>query len=178
MPRRGGDLKPGKAGAQLGFAAQAGGADNGAVGQVFQPLVVVGHEGVEGAFALADGGQGKAFGQGHGHVFDGVHGEVGAAVGQGLFELFHKQAFAADFGEGFIEDAIALGGDAEDGYLAAGVEGAQAGLDMFGLPHGQGAFAAGDNESVRSHSGENGGCKWRAVYHETGGGFGFAWRWL
>ena len=68
-----------------------------------------------------------------------------------MFELFHKQAFAADFGEGFIENAVALGGEAEDGYFAAGVERTQAGLDVFGLPHGEGTFAAGDNKFLRGH---------------------------
>jgi len=50
------------AGAQLGFAAQAGGADNRAFGHFFQTRILVGYERVKRIGALADGGKGEAFG--------------------------------------------------------------------------------------------------------------------
>ena len=68
-------------------------------------------------FALADGGQGKALGQIHRHVFHGMYGDVGATLLHGDFELFHEQALAADFGQGRIQNLIAGGGHAQDGYI-------------------------------------------------------------
>ena len=137
-----------KAGTQLRFAAQAGRAYHGAVRQLVQAGVAVGNQRVARVFALADGGQGKAFGQVHRHVLDGVHGDIGAAFLQGQFQLFHEQALAADFGQRLVEDLVALGGHAQDFHGQLRVQRLEAGFDVFGLPHGEFAFAAGDDELV------------------------------
>jgi len=63
---------------------------------------LVGYERVKRIGALADGGKGEAFGQIHRHVFNRMHSQIGATVLQGLFQLFDKQAFAADFRQGWI----------------------------------------------------------------------------
>ena len=84
---------------------------------------------------------------------------------QGLLQFFDKQAFAADFGERFVENLVAARGHAENLHVAFGIEGLQARLNMLGLPHGQRAFAAGDNEFAGCHDGFEGWKQWPPVYH-------------
>ena len=83
--------------AQLGFAAQAGCADDGTFGHFFQTRVLVGHKRVKRIGAFADGRKRETFRQIHRYVFNRMHGQVGPAVIQSLFQLFDKQAFATDF---------------------------------------------------------------------------------
>lgn len=52
----------------------------------------------------------------------------------GLAQFFDKQAFAADFGEGFVENLVAARGHAENLHIAFGIEGLQARLNVLGLP--------------------------------------------
>jgi len=80
-----------------------------------------------------------------------MHRQIGATVLQGLFQLFDKQAFAADFRQGFVQNLVAARGHTQDFNFAVGIQGFQTTLDMFCLPHGKQAFAAGDNEFFRVH---------------------------
>ena len=59
--------------------------------------------------ALADGGQGETLRQIHGHVFNRMHGQIGAPFLQGLLQFFDKQAFAADRCQRAVEHFVAAG---------------------------------------------------------------------
>ena len=91
-----------------------------------------------------------------------MHRQIGAAFGQRHFQLFDEQAFAADLGQGFVQDLVALGGHAQDVHAEVGIERLQPGLDVFGLPHGQPAFAAGDDDFVHENRFPIGLCAWMA----------------
>ena len=80
-----------------------------------------------------------------------MHGQVGSAVMQSLFQLFDKQAFTADFRQSSVQNLVAARGHAQDFDFAVGIQGFQTTLDMFCLPHSKQAFAAGDNEFFRVH---------------------------
>ena len=108
-------------GAQDGFAAQAGGADDGAGRQIIQRCIVVGNESIAGIFAGRDGGQHEAFRHHHRHVLHRMHGEVGLALLHRHFEFLDEQALAADFGERPVENLVALGGHAENDNFRAGI---------------------------------------------------------
>jgi hypothetical protein len=132
----------------LGFAAQAGGADHGARRHVVEALVLVGDEGVEGHLALGDGDQRELGREGHRHVLHRMHGDVGGAVEERGFELLDEQALAAHLGQRPVEDLVAAGGHAQQLDGAGRVEGFEAGLDVLGLPQGEAAFTGGDDDAV------------------------------
>jgi hypothetical protein len=73
-----------------------------------------------------------------------MHRQVGPAVQQGRFQLFHEQALAADLAERAVENLVAQRGHAQQFDLPAQA-GFEQGLDMRGLPHRQSAFAGGDH---------------------------------
>jgi len=64
-------------------------------------------------FAFADRGKHETFRQIHRHIFQRMHGEVGASVFQRGFQLFHEQALSADFGQRDIQNLVALRGHAQ-----------------------------------------------------------------
>ena len=134
---------------QLCFAAQAGCADDCACGHFFQTRILIGYERVKRAGAFADCRQCEPFRQFHRHVFDGVDGQIGTAVLQCLFEFFDKQAFAADFRQCAVEDLVAARRHAQNFHFAVGIQCFQTAFDVFGLPHRQHAFPAGDNQFFR-----------------------------
>lgn len=103
--------------AQHGLAAQAGGADHGAGRQCGERVVLVGDQRVARIFALHDGGQRKAFGQLHRHVFERVHGEVRAAVGESGFQFLHEEALTTNLRQSAIEYLIATCCHSEDFYV-------------------------------------------------------------
>ncbi len=142
------DLQVRAQGLQQHLAAQAGGADDGTLGQCIQAGVAGGDKGVARVFPFHHAGQCKAFGQFHGHILEGVHGDVGAAFFQGHFQFLDEQALAADLGQRTVQNLVALGGHAQQFHLVATC--AQQGLHMFGLPQGQAAFTGGDHKRGRS----------------------------
>ena len=75
--------------------------------------MLVRNERIVRVFAFADGGQHETFRQIHRHVFQRMHGEVGAPVFQRGFQLLHEQTLAADLGQRHIENLVALGGHAQ-----------------------------------------------------------------
>ena len=81
--------------AQQGDAAQAGSADHGALRQIGQAGIPVGDKGITRVFALHHAGEHKTLGQVHRHVFQGVHGQIGAAFLDRHFQFLDKQALAA-----------------------------------------------------------------------------------
>jgi hypothetical protein len=82
----------------------------------------------------------------HGHILDGVHRQVGAALRHGHFQFLDEQALAADAGQGRIQDLVALGGHAQEFHFQAGMQRHQARLDVFGLPERELAFPGGDDD--------------------------------
>ena len=125
--------------------AQARSADHRALRQGRQAGVGVGDKRVTRVFALHHAGQRKAGRQIHGHVFERMHGDVGTAVGQRGFEFFDKQTLAANLAQRAVQNLVALRGHAQQLDLPAQAV-LQQGLHMFGLPHGQSAFAGGDDD--------------------------------
>ena len=79
-----------------------------------------------------------------------MHRQIGTVFLQCGFQLFDKQAFAADFGQGFVQNLVALRGHAQNIDRAAWIQRLQFCLNVFGLPHGQCAFAAGNSEFLRN----------------------------
>ncbi len=68
-----------------------------------------------------------------------MHGQVGAAVFQRNFKLFHKQALAADLAQRAIQNLVTQGGHAQQADLMAVLP--QARLNVLGLPQGKTAFS-------------------------------------
>jgi len=141
------DLQMGILGPQNGLTAQAGGAHHGPVRQLVQAGVLGGNKGVPGIFPGGNGGQGKAFRHIHGHVFEGMDGQIGRPFRHGHFQFLDEQALATDGGQGTVQDLVAPGGHAQDDHFSAGIEGLEAALDMFSLPHGQAGLPGGDNDA-------------------------------
>ena len=110
-----------------------------------------GNKGVAWVFTLHHTGQRKTVGQVHGHVFEGMHRQVGAAFFQRGFQLFHEQAFATHLAEGPVQDLVTLGGHSQQRDLVA--LRLQQGFDVFGLPQRQAAFARGDGDGKRGGAG-------------------------
>ena len=129
---------------ELHPAAQAAGANARALWQCGEAGVVVADEGVVRVFARQDGGDAETVGQVHADVFHRMDGDIGLAARYRLFQLFDKEAFAADAGEWCVQDLVAA---CRHRYEADGdvrVMRAQAVGDVFGLPEGKPAFAGGD----------------------------------
>jgi hypothetical protein len=89
-------------------------------------------------------GQREPVGLAHRHVLHRMHGEVGAALEQGLLELLDEQPLAARGGERRAGHLIAAGGHRHERHREAGMYGAEARADVLGLPEGEGRFARGD----------------------------------
>jgi hypothetical protein len=122
---------------------------------------VVADERVGGGAALADGNQSQTFREGHGDVFHGVHGEVGAAVEHGFLEFLYEQGFAADLGQWHVQDFVALGLDFDQLNGDAAVESFQFSFNEFCLPQRQGA-AAGCNAKSSCRHGTH--CRWEKCF--------------
>ena len=67
-----------------------------------------------------------------------MHRNVGPAFHERGFQLFDKQAFAADFGQRAVQNLVTQCGHAEQ--LHAVPQGLQAGFDMLCLPQSQPTF--------------------------------------
>jgi hypothetical protein len=98
-------------------------------------------EGVACVGAGRDCGEGEALIELCGEIFEGVDGEVDAAGGEGVFDLFDEDAFCVERGavfkgfgggEGGVLHAIAYGSNDLNFYLMA--ECAKLGGDVVGLP--------------------------------------------
>ena len=136
---------------QQHHTAQAGGANHRTVGQRGEVGIAHRHQRVTRVFAQHDAGEAKALGQFHRHVFERVHGEVGPAFVERGFELLDKQAFAADFAQGPVQDLVALGGHAEQFNPVA--LGLQQVAHMPGLPQRQPALTGGNYKVLgRGHA--------------------------
>ena len=77
-----------------------------------------------------------------------MHGDVGAAIEQGIFQFLDEQALAADLGERPVENLVAAGGHAEQFDLAGRIQGFEPRLDVLGLPQGKAGFAGGDDDAA------------------------------
>ena len=138
--------------AQQHDAAQAGGAHHRAWGQIGQARRVRRHPGVARVLALHHAGEREALGQLHRDVLERVHGDVGAAIGERVLELFHEQALATHLGQRAVEDLIAQSRHAQQFDAVAARR--QQGLHMVGLPQGEPALAGGDGDCQGRRHGE------------------------
>ncbi len=144
------DLQVGPAVLELGLAAQAGGADPGAAGQVVEAGVAVRDQGVAGVLPLGKGGERQAGRLGGGHVLQRVDGAVDLAVQQGGLDLLGEQGLAPDLQQPPVLDAVAGGGDEDQGGDALGLfrrgaeGGGDAGLHLARLGAGQARSARAD----------------------------------
>jgi hypothetical protein len=129
---------------QQGLAAQRGGADDGAVGQLLEGFVLHGDESIVRRGALQHGRQLEAGLQLHRHVLERVHGGVGATFQHRHLQLLEEQALAADLRQRLVQHLVAAGGHGHQLDLQAGMGFAQAGRHVFGLPQGQGTFPGGE----------------------------------
>ena len=75
--------------------------------------------GVARIFALGNGGQHQALGQFGGQVLQAVHGQIGAAIEQRLFDFLGEESLGADLGQRHVGDLVAGGLDDFDAALVA-----------------------------------------------------------
>ena len=94
---------------ELRLAAQRRGANQRAVGELGQVVVLDGDERVTHVLAGEHAGQEGALGKVRGHVLHGVHGEVDATVQQRDVQLAREQTFAADVRQGLVQNLVAGG---------------------------------------------------------------------
>eukprot|EP00958_Prasinococcus_capsulatus_P015766 scaffold1690_cov366-Prasinococcus_capsulatus_cf.AAC.2 len=99
---------------ELGLAAQGGAADDGRLGELAEGAVLEAHEGVAHVLARQVAVEHGALGQVRGHVLHGVHGDVDAAVQEGLVDLLGEEALAANVRQGLAEHLVAGGLDHHD----------------------------------------------------------------
>jgi hypothetical protein len=114
-------------------------------------LPAAGDQHVAGLFPPGDRTDAKSFGNIGGHVFHAVHCQVDASIQQGFFNLLDEQAFAANFGQGDIQDFVSTGFD--DGQFDGDVRmvGADGIFDPVGLPQGQLAAPGADGDGAAGH---------------------------
>ncbi len=153
LPRRGMNVEIGADGFELSLAAQAGGADTRALGQILKAGIVARAEGVAWVFPFCDGGDFESRWKFGGQVFQRMYGEIDAAGGESVFNFFRensfsKSAFGADHSERDVGDLVAGGVDDLDfDFVAAG---AQESGDMVGLPESE-LRPAGTDAELRHH---------------------------
>ena len=82
-----------------------------------------------------------------------MHGDIGAVFEQGLFQLFDKQPFTADFCQRRIQNPVALTGHGYQRYRNTRVMVFQLTFDILCLPQGEGAFARGDTNDFHKLDG-------------------------
>src|SRR5579863_3985358 len=134
------NVEIGADGLELRLAAQAGGADARALGQVFDIREMPRAESVAGIFSLGDGGNFKSWGKFGGQIFQRMHGEIDLAGGEGFFNFFREDPFAksalgADHSQRNVGDLVAGGVDDFDFDFVAAV--AQERRNVVGLPEGE-----------------------------------------
>jgi len=137
--------------AALGAAAGAAGGDEAGAREA-----LTAHEDIVDGLAREESGEGEGIRIGGGQVFGGVHGEVGAAGEEGIFEFLGKEAFAALFFHGKAALLVAGGDEFEDLEACPGKVSLQLRAGEFGLPEGEAAAAGGEGEDFFHGSG---GCE-------------------
>ena len=145
--------------------AQTGRAHHRALRQLAKCCKLVGHKSVMRVFTRQYTGQGKARGQIHGYILQGVHGDVGPTFGERHFKLFNKQSLAADLAQGAVQDLVAQRGHAQQRYLPAQTRFKQS-LDMLGLPQRQAAFAGGNHYFFETLQGQFFSCFLDTLKHD------------
>ena len=102
-------LQLGELAQELRLAAERRGADERAVGELGQVVVLDGDERVAHVLAGEHAGQDGALGQVRGHVLHGVHRDVDATVEQRDVQLAREQPFPADVRQGLVQNLVAGG---------------------------------------------------------------------
>ena len=97
---------------RLGLAAQAGGADHGALRQIPQRFGLVGNESVAGVFTMRHRRQHNAIGQPRRQVLHRMHRRVDAPVQQGFIQLLGEEPFAAGILQPLVLEPVAAGDEA------------------------------------------------------------------
>src|ERR1051326_6236687 len=141
------NVEVGADGFELRLAAQAGGADPGAVRQVFDLRIVARAEGVARVFPFCDGNDLEPWGEFGGEIFQGVDSQIDAPGREGFFDFFGEHALGAYFGEGHVGDLVTGGmNNFNFDFVAAGAE--QRG-NVVGLPKGELGAARADAQLSR-----------------------------
>jgi hypothetical protein len=127
----------------LGLAAQAGGAQHGALGQIGQPSAVAREKGIARVLARQNRGNRQTGRQPGRHVFHGMGCDVDGPGQQGFLDLLGEQALAADLGQRPVAHPVAGGLDCHDLHGAGDCQGSvRFGQAAFYLPRlGQGQWA-------------------------------------
>jgi hypothetical protein len=102
-------LQSGELVQELRLAAQRRGADERAVGELGQVVVLDGDERVAHVLAREHAGQDGALGKVRGHVLHGVHGDVDATVEERDVQLAREQTLTADVRQRLVENLVAGG---------------------------------------------------------------------
>src|SRR5579859_221954 len=141
------DVEIGADSFELGLAAQAGGADPGAVRQVFNLRVMARAEGIARVFPFCDGNDLEPGGEFGGEIFQRMDGQVNASGGEGFFDLLGEHPLGAYFGEGDVGDLVSGGmNNFNFDFMAAG---AQKGGNVVSLPECELGAARADAELGR-----------------------------
>lgn len=111
--------------------------------------MAIGDEGIARIGAIEDGAQLERRLQIDRHVLQTMHGQIGAAVEQGVFEFLDEEPLAAHLGEGAVEDLVASGRQGEEFNRARRIQRAQPIAHMLGLPQGKPAGAGRDDQALR-----------------------------
>ena len=120
---------------QLRLPPQAAGADPGPLGQFFNAVVFARAEHIARIFASCDGGDLKTRRNFRGQVFQTVHREIDALLGQRFLNFLGEHALGADLGEGDIGDPVAGGLDDLNFDVVPAL--LEQRLDVIGLPESQ-----------------------------------------
>ena len=134
--------------AQHQLAAQTGRADNAARRHGFKRLEFGAHKGVARILALADGCQGKSFGQFHRNILQRMHRQISAAFHHGRLKLLDKKSFAAHLRERTVKDLIAASRHAQNFNRGCRILLFQERLHVQGLPHGQRTFTSSNDAMI------------------------------
>ena len=110
---------------------------------------------------FADRGQGQTIREFGRDILHGVHGQVRFAVKQRLLEFLDKQSFAADCGQGVVQDLVALRLHPHQFRVQAMLLGESLG-HQFSLPDRQRAAPSGDAANGRVHEGRDTNCTGRS----------------
>jgi hypothetical protein len=138
--------------AELGEATEGGGADDRPCWQRIQLLIsmlLMNHQSIRRIFPLGDAAQHQALWQIGGQVFEGVNREVGFAVEHSEFEFFGEESFVANFGEGHVQDFVALRTHGVDFDFAIAKVFLQFGLHPVSLDEGKLTFTRADPDRTR-----------------------------
>src|SRR5919109_4525901 len=81
-----------------------------------------------------------------------MHGEIGAAIGNRVFQLLHEKALAARLVQAPVDELVTASRHRHKAHFELGMQLLQARLDVLGLPEREPAFARRDREPLHGTS--------------------------